>query len=234
MIKQLLFCAAACIGPILPGFTDVKSRQENHPPVVKLLAPRPNSTFDQNASVTFKISVSDQEDGASEFDEINAREVLLEVRHLRNKKIGKADQSGLALMMASNCANCHNFKSAGAMGPSFYQIASRYTPTRSSTDSLAARIVRGSTGIWSKEKMPAHTELSAGESRLIAAWILKYAADPDLNYYVGTEGYFRFKPADDGGGKGSYLLTASYTDHGMNQGHQNRLRGQDAVTIHCR
>jgi cytochrome c len=203
--------------------------QENHPPVVKIISPQNNTSFGKDAAVTYKISVSDIEDGESKFDEINPKEVLLDVRYLKNGKpvpVG-AQGNGVNIIMTSNCVTCHGFDTK-AMGPSFADINKRYPTTKANIDSLAKRIQFGSTGIWGKEKMPAHPELSATDIKNIVQWITKNAADPNVNYYVGTDGYFRFKPDAP---KGTYQLTASYTDHGLKDAPGKKQKGQDVVTI---
>jgi len=203
--------------------------QENHPPVVKIISPQANSSFEKDASVTYKISVSDKEDGESRFDEINTKEVLLEIRYLKNGKAAPPNpqNNGVNIIMTSNCITCHGFNTK-AMGPSFVDINKRYPATKVNIDSLVKRIQLGSTGIWGKEKMPPHPELSIADIKSIVQWITKNAADPNVNYYVGTDGYFRFKPDAQ---KGAYQLTASYTDHGLKDVPGKKLRGQDAVTI---
>ena len=210
-------------------FSFINFQQENHPPVVKIVSPQTNSSFGKDASVTYKISVSDKEDGESKFDEINPKEVLLEVRYLKNGKTAPANpqNNGVNIIMTSNCVTCHGFNTK-AMGPSFADINKRYPVTKANTDSLTKRIQFGSTGIWGKEKMPPHPELSVNDIKSIAQWMIKSAADPNVNYYVGTDGYFRFKPDAQ---KGIYQLTASYTDHGLKDVQGKKLRGQDVVTI---
>ena len=213
----------------LSFFSFVSFQQENHPPIVKMLLPQNNSSFDKGASVTYKISVSDKEDGESKFDEINPKEVLLEVRYLKNGKAlpVNAQNNGVNIIMTSNCVTCHGFNTK-AMGPSFADINKRYAATKANADSLVKRIQYGSAGIWGKEKMPPHPELTAADIKSIVQWITRSAADANVNYYVGTDGYFRFKPDAQ---KGTYQLTASYTDHGLKDLPGKKLKGQDAITI---
>lgn len=204
-------------------------QQENHAPEVKIISPQNKSSFDKDAQVIYKISVIDKEDGDSKFDEINPKEVLLEVRYLKTGKMLPANlqNNGLNIMMTSNCITCHGFNTK-AMGPSFLDINKRYPATKANIDSLAKRIKDGSMGIWGKEKMPPHPELSAVDIKSIVQWIIKNSADQNVSYYVGTNGYFRFKPDAQ---KGTYQLTASYTDHGLKDTPGKRMRGQDVVTI---
>jgi cytochrome c len=224
--KPVIIIFSVFLGLIFFSFI---SFQENHPPVVKVLSPPNNSSFDKDASITYKISVSDKEDGESKFDEINPKEVLLEVRYLKNGKAVSPNpqNNGVNIIMTSNCITCHGFNTK-AMGPSFADINKRYPVTKANTDSLIKRIQLGSTGIWGKEKMPPHPELSVNDIKNIVQWIAKSAADPNTNYYAGTDGYFRFKPEAQ---KGIYQLTASYTDHGLKDVSGKKLRGVDVIII---
>jgi len=227
--KSRLTCIGLCFSLVLYAFVNPKT-QENQPPVVKIISPQNNSLFDRDAPVSYKISISDKEDGESKFDEINAKEVLLEVRHVTGKsnKKGQSDALGMDVIMTSNCINCHGFNSR-SIGPSFYEINKRYPATKSNTDSLIKRIKEGSSGIWGgKEKMPSHPELTAAEIKNAVQWIMKNAADPNVNYYTGTEGFFRIKTESEG----NYVLTASYIDHGLKDVPGKHLRGMDMIVIH--
>ncbi|MDO3628065.1 c-type cytochrome [Mucilaginibacter sp. BT774] len=210
-------------------FSFVAFQQENHPPIVKIVSPQNNSIFDKDGSVTYQISVSDKEDGESKFDEINPKEVLLEVRFLKNGKTAPANpqNNGLNSIMTSNCITCHGFNTK-AMGPSFSDINKRYPSTKANMDSLVKRIKEGSVGIWGKEKMPPHPELPLADIKNIVQWIAKNATDPNANYYAGIDGYFRFKPDAQ---KGVYQLTASYTDHGLKDVPGKKLTGEDVITV---
>jgi cytochrome c len=226
--RSKFIISSLLLSGLLYSFSDFKI-QENQAPIVKIITPKNNSVFDQNAPVSYKISVSDKEDGDSKFDEINPKEVLLEVRRVtaKSNKTVQNDAQGLAVMMTSNCINCHGFNSK-SIGPSFYEINKRYPATKSNTDTLIKHIREGSSGIWpGKEKMPSHPELTVAEIKRTVQWIFKNAADPNVNYYIGLEGFFRI----NAGSKGPYALTASYIDHGLKDVKGKRLRGQDAVMI---
>lgn len=226
---------------ILFSFISFKVQQENQAPVVRIVSPQNSSTFDWDTPVNYKITVSDKEDGESKFDEINAKEVLLEIRRIRkgakiraglNKAVTDTPP-GLAVITVSNCFNCHNFNSR-SIGPSFYAINKRYPASKSNTDSLVKHIKDGSSGIWAgKEKMPSHPELKDEEIKATVQWIMQYAADPDVTYYNGTEGFFRIsKPAASPSNE-TYSIRASYTDHGLkNNASSKHLKGQDVIIIH--
>lgn len=211
-----------------------RSAQENHPPSVKITVPANRTMFKAGTAVSYQISVADPEDGDSRYDEINVKEVLLEVKYIRENpgKKGSAgnqvqdDAPGLSVIAISNCFNCHNFNGK-SIGPSFFDISKRYPFTNANTDTLTRRIKNGSSGIWGKEKMPSHPELDAEQIKATVQWILKNAAARNTSYYNGISGIIQF-PENR---KGVYLLTASFTDHGIQGAPAKRLKGIDRITL---
>jgi cytochrome c len=211
--------------------------QENSAPVVKIIAPGHNSTAAPGTQIRFEITVSDREDGESRYDEINTKEVMLRVKYVTDSsaldaargQIIERDPPGLASMRSSNCFNCHNFDTR-SIGPAFTEIRKRYEPTAANMALLEKRVLEGSTGVWGETIMPTHAELSTGQIHHIIEWIMMNASATDVGYYVGTKGSFqvpefaRYKAAS---------LTASYTDHGIDDG-RGRLQGQDVVVIGIR
>lgn len=221
---------------LLSSFVDRRAtgQQENTAPVVKLVSPLDNSSFAWNTPIAYQITVADKEDGDSRYGEINAKEVVLEVRYIKDKAKLRAvlkdsqqvQAPGMTVIRMSNCFNCHNFNSK-SIGPSFYEISKRYPASRSNLDSLVKHVQFGSSGIWVKEKMPSHPELSAMQIKEAVLWILKNSADPDVNYYNGLHGAFRIVPPQPGVKAAAYVLTASYTDHGLKSSPgKGRLEGR--------
>jgi cytochrome c len=208
--------------------------QKNHRPSVKIIAPVNNTMFKAGTPVNYQLSVTDKEDGDSKYDEINSKEVLLEVRYVNDKSkipglIAKTildDPPGLTTIRTSNCFNCHNFKGR-SIGPSFFEISKRYPSTKSNIDSLVKSVKNGSAGLWGKGKMPSHPELTVEEIKGTVKWILKNATAQDINYYIGMAGVIQF-PA---GKNGVYMLTASYTDHGSKNASAKHLKGAYVVVM---
>jgi len=202
--------------------------QDNLPPAVKILSPKENTTIKPGASMTYRLSVNDKEDGNSEFDEINVKEVLLEVRYQRTSRTPQTnkDTAGLNLIRGSNCLNCHNFNSK-SNGPSFFDISKRYPSTKTNVDSLTKNIQNASTGTWGKEKMPSHPELTVAEIKSTVNWILKNGSSSEISYFNGTDGNIQL-PSNK---TGFYILTASYMDHGPKSGKGKKLIGRDRVVI---
>jgi len=234
MIKRyrLVFILITCLALVNLSYRQLP---QNHAPVVKIVSPANNAVFSPGSAVSYQVSVADQEDGDTKYDEINIKEILLEVKYVKDKARipvllnGPAadDAAGLAVMRSSNCFNCHDFNGK-SIGPSLLEINKRYPVNKANTDSLVKRIKNGSAGIWAgREKMPAHPELSAVEINSTVQWILKNAADPAISYYNGNPGLIRI-PQDR---KGTYIITASYTDHGIKNTAEKHLKGYDRILI---
>jgi cytochrome c len=213
-----------------------KDQTQNHAPVVKIASPPNNSTATAGSQVHYSVNVSDKEDGDSKYDEINAKEVLLEVKYFSEQsklsaelnKTVQNDPPGLAAMRVSNCFNCHSFDSK-VIGPSFNDINKKYKPTPANMALLEKSIREGSSGVWGNVKMPTHPELTNEQIHNMIKWIMQNATAPNVNYYIGLEGSFLL-PAKNG----AYLLTASYLDHGTQTDSTHRLKGQDMIVIHTK
>jgi cytochrome c len=209
-------------------------QERNTPPIVKIKAPKNYSLAGSGTHLHYSITVSDKEDGESKFDEINTKEVLLEVKYISDssrlsealKKSMEKDPPGLAAIRASNCFNCHCFETK-VIGPGFTEIRKRYQPTATNIALLEKRIHEGSTGIWGKVSMPTHPELAEEQIQNMVKWIMENASENNIHYYVGTEGFLNVPQA---GKATALLLTASYTDHGIkNSG--VRFKGRDGIVV---
>ena len=220
-------------------FTAFFSQRYNSPPEVTITAPAKNGTFQWNSIVPYAIRVSDKEDGNSEYNEIAANEVLLMVAYSpdsahANKYLSdraKKNPEVLSWMSRSTCFNCHAAK-AKLIGPSFDLIARRYPDNSISAEALTKKIITGSTGTWGDLKMPPHPDLKIDEVREAVSWILKNSSDPDRCYYAGKEGAFRTKEKPTGEpGKGIYVLSASYTDHGIKGSSQATKQGEHTIIL---
>lgn len=227
---------AAFVYCFLTSFAYPVKKLENQPPQVAIVHPADDERFSWNTMMLYKIKVTDLEDGLSEYDEINAKEVLLEVCYLPNasvakkyltKKRNEKEPVGLTLIRQSDCFNCHTSKDK-LIGPSFDLIAKRYKANENTINRLAKNITRGSRNVWGKEVMPAHELFKANEVKQMVNWILKNGANPNLLFYPGIEGSFRTKATS---GKAVMVLTASYTDHGDKISMQNKKYGQGSIML---
>jgi len=217
-------------GPIAQG--------RNHPPRVTIERPRDGDVFEWDTLIRYAITVSDEEDGESEYEEIPDREVFLEALYVPdpsrlNGEVAarERDSPGLLLMKGNNCFNCHAVNTP-VLGPPFSEVARRYEPDAAAVDLLSRRVVEGSSGAWGEVAMAPHPELTTRQARQMVRWVLEEAADPNRTYYAGTEGAFRTMPRPDSDAAGVYVLTATYTDQGLKGESTPRQRGQHTIVLH--
>jgi cytochrome c len=213
-----------------------KFQKVNHEPVVKILSPENNAAFDLQSPVHYSISVSDMEDGESKYEEIPSSEVGLEIRYVPSldqvdefMKINTKDHAGFSAIKKSNCFSCHSVKASG-IGPSYKAISERYSKAKN-IEKLVKSIREGSRGVWGTAVMPTHPEIDKEKAIQIVDWILHNANDPNVDYLIGTEGTFRLtSPVINT--KEGFILTATYTDHGLPGNSGKPLTGTHVVVIH--
>ena len=75
------------------------------------------------------------------------------------------------LLDANGCTGCHAADKR-VVGPSFKEIAAKYKGDAGAAERLAAKIRRGSQGVWGAVPMPPNPGVSAGDATALASRIL--------------------------------------------------------------
>jgi len=76
-----------------------------------------------------------------------------------------------ALAKAKNCMACHSVANK-VVGPAYKDVAKKYAGDKTAADKLAAKIVKGGSGVWGAVPMPANPQVSEAEAKKLAAWVL--------------------------------------------------------------
>ncbi|WP_207632629.1 ThuA domain-containing protein [Foetidibacter luteolus] len=116
-----------------------------------------------------------------------------------------------AMIEASDCKACHQFNDK-SVGPSFMDVAKRYSGTPGITEKLMQKIIKGGAGVWGEHYMSAHPQLPTENVRKIVEYILSLASQKTYDSLPAT-GAIALKEAGPKT-EGSYVLTATYTDDG--------------------
>lgn len=223
------------------AFVNPQKKIENSPPKVIITSPLNDDHFYWNSIIRYNIKITDNEDGLSEYSEIAANEVLLEVcylpdttkikKYLTEKAKASKEHTGLSMLKTSDCFTCHASKNK-LIGPSFEQIAKRYPFNKLSIERLTKNVINGSSGIWGKVPMPAHKTMKMGEVSQMISWILEKNSNPNISFYPGIEGAFRTREKSvQGKSREVIILTAGYTDHGEKGSMKNKKYGQHSVVL---
>jgi cytochrome c551/c552 len=219
---------------------NAKGQGKDAPPVVQITVPANDSMHAWNSLVSYGVVVSYQ-GKSTEYQEIPASEVLVQATYVPDLAAAAAKPAaaaagappGLLDIVDSNCIGCHEFK-AKAMGPSFAAIAERYPDSPATIGVLSQHIRVGSTGVWGQGSMPAHPDLTDDQLHDIVLWILKEAANPNVSYYVGTEGAIRMQASGTPGANAGMVLTASYTSPAPAATRGHAAHGEDRVILRGR
>jgi cytochrome c len=76
-----------------------------------------------------------------------------------------------ALAKSKNCMACHAADKK-LVGPAYKEVAKKYAGDAKAVDMLAAKIVKGGSGVWGAIPMPANTQVSEADAKKLAAWVL--------------------------------------------------------------
>ncbi len=76
----------------------------------------------------------------------------------------------VALIKSSGCTGCHGMTNK-LVGPALQDVARKYSGRADAVDYLAAKIGKGSQGLWGPIPMPAQTQLSEAEVKTLARWL---------------------------------------------------------------
>lgn len=78
---------------------------------------------------------------------------------------------GELLINKSDCVGCHH-KINKLIGPSYTEIAKKYPNNEKNVDMLAAKVIKGGSGVWGKIPMSPHPKVSNNDAKLMVKYIL--------------------------------------------------------------
>lgn len=211
--------------------------KEESAPTVNIVSPANNGAHAWNTLINYNVVVT--YDGKStKYNEIPSNKIIMKTAYVPDVSAINGNKStnatsiptGVVEISRSNCLGCHDFK-LRATGPSFQAINKRYTDTSANAKLLVQHIKNGSAGAWGSTNMPPHPNLSDSEITTMVHWILERANNPDINYYVGTDGAFRMSAPKNPSSKAGLILTANFTASTPKRQHQPIAQGEDIIIL---
>lgn len=76
-----------------------------------------------------------------------------------------------ALAKSKNCMACHAVDKK-LVGPAYKDIAKKYAGDAKAADMLAAKIIKGGSGVWGAIPMPANPQVSEADAKKLVGWVL--------------------------------------------------------------
>ena len=92
--------------------------------------------------------------------------VVLLVAALAGPAFAQAD-----FAQKKNCIACHAIDKK-VLGPAYKDVAAKYAGQKDAVDKLAAKVVKGGTGVWGNIPMPANPQVTEAEAKQLVGWIL--------------------------------------------------------------
>ena len=78
---------------------------------------------------------------------------------------------GEAIVKKARCIACHAVDQK-RVGPAYKDVAAKYAKDKGAVDMLAAKIIKGGSGVWGPVPMPANAQVNDAEAHKLAAWVL--------------------------------------------------------------
>jgi cytochrome c len=75
------------------------------------------------------------------------------------------------LAQKKNCMACHAVDKK-VLGPAYKEVAAKYAGQKDAVDQLAAKVVKGGTGVWGNIPMPANPQVTDAEAKQLVQWIM--------------------------------------------------------------
>jgi glucose/arabinose dehydrogenase/cytochrome c551/c552 len=193
----------------------------NEAPVVNVVLQGNKTFYFPGKPVAYSVAYSDKEDGTGNVD---PSALVIAADYIEGTDKAGANMGhqvmtevmmGKNLVQSLDCKACHKVEEK-SIGPSYTAVSQRYQKKAGAENHLINKIIKGGSGVWGENAMPAHPDLKEGEVRQIVAYVLSLKGGNVLHQSLPAKGSIPStmgKPASE---NGVLLLTASYTDKGSN------------------
>lgn len=191
-------------------FKDIVIKAGNTMPEISINGIENNQFYFKN-QLSYQVQLSDKEDKIVNLDKVFIK-LIKDPDGMKAADTNPYDTMavGQKLISKSDCKGCHALNKAST-GPSFLQIADKYTSNENMVLPLANKIINGGGGVWGKNHMSAHPQIKQGDAEAMVRYILSLnnATNNDNLPLKGN-----FFPDANFSKNGTYKLWAKYTDNG--------------------
>ncbi len=80
-------------------------------------------------------------------------------------------EKGLTLIAASDCLTCHKVDEK-LVGPAYRDVANKYENNEANIKMLAAKVIKGGTGVWGEVPMAAHPTIPLADAEQMVKYVL--------------------------------------------------------------
>jgi cytochrome c len=188
----------------------------NAQPIVTIAMPGNRSFYFPNKPVSYTVKVSDP--GAK----VDMKNLFVSTDFIQGKDMASASVGhqviseailGKNIMMNSDCKACHSITEK-SIGPAYVEVARKYQKDTRAHEYLASKILKGGSGVWGENTMPAHLTMPENDARQIVTWILSLANVESNKPSLPANGKITPHPNEQKQQDNVFRLMATYTDNG--------------------
>ena len=193
----------------------------NTKPEIAFLTPRDGDFYDPTQPITYRMVVTDREDGTSDPEQAEREDMdfidsgassrinveAIPVTHEGTENLASLDP-GLQLIRKSDCMNCHAMNRP-RVGPSFVQIADKYRNEPHQINKSVQRVLEGSTGVWGKVGMLPHQQHTPSEVLRMVKFVYSVSQSSANPSAIGFRNEINLDDLS-----GTIELEATYIDQG--------------------
>lgn len=117
---------------------------------------------------------------------------------------------GKSLVQSLDCKSCHK-EAEKSIGPSYVDVAKKYTGRADAAGYLTGKILKGGAGVWGEVAMPAHPDLKAEDARKIVNWIRSLSGKEKAKS-LPVSGSLQPTLGKPAKANGALVITATYSD----------------------
>lgn len=188
----------------------------NNQPELNIAVKGNQSFYFPGKAVEYNVAVADKGDS------IAAGNLFVSTDYIRG--FDRAEQSmghqivsgtiaGKNIMLSSDCKTCHKVDEK-SIGPSFTQVAQRYTNKPEAPAYLVEKIIKGGAGVWGETAMPAHPTMKEADAGQIVQWVMSLANKANTKKSLPQAGKVVPVAPNQKERRNTLVLQATYTDNG--------------------
>ena len=188
----------------------------NEQPAVDIAVQGNRSFYFPNKPVSYQVKVTDKG------SKVNMENLYVSTDYVQGSDMAGASMGhqvvseallGKTLMLSSDCKACHSITEK-SIGPAYTDVAKKYQKDTRAHEYLTSKIIKGGSGVWGENVMPAHLTMSEGDAKQIVTFILSLANAETTKASLPAAG--KITPAVDEQRKRNnvFRLMATYTDAG--------------------
>ncbi|MDB5264099.1 MAG: Crp/Fnr family transcriptional regulator [Adhaeribacter sp.] len=204
----------------------------NAQPMVNINLQGNRSFYFPGKPVSYQVKVTDE--GAKvDMKNLHITSDFIQGRDMASASQGhqiiSATIQGKNIMMNSDCKACHSITEK-SIGPSYTDVAKKYKPDTRAHEYLTAKIIKGGSGVWGGNVMPAHLTMPESDVRQVVTWIMSLADAENAKPSLPAIGKIVPAPDEQKKRQNVFRLLATYTDNG-GQGGISPLAGSGSIYL---